>query len=102
MRAEGLEPSSSLEHRLLKPACIPFHHARVDQSRASDCHPGRVRGAEAMNVWTLGAIPEAVEPEEPDVVARLAVEREVGEDLADDGAELVAVTREAGADDDRL
>ena len=28
MRAEGLEPTRSLEHRHLKPACLPFHHAR--------------------------------------------------------------------------
>ena len=28
MRAEGLEPSRSFEHRHLKPACLPFHHAR--------------------------------------------------------------------------
>ena len=29
MRAEGLEPSSSLEHRHLKPACLPsLHRAR--------------------------------------------------------------------------
>ena len=79
MRAEGLEPSSSREHRLLKPACLPFHHARGRQCRGSSS--------------------EAVEAKELDVVARLAVEREVGEDLADDGAELVAVAGEAGADD---
>ena len=30
MRAEGFEPPSSLEHRHLKPACIPFHHARAN------------------------------------------------------------------------
>ncbi len=30
VRAEGLEPSSSHEHRHLKPACLPkFHHARA-------------------------------------------------------------------------
>ena len=29
MRAEGLEPSRSFEHRHLKPACLPFHHARA-------------------------------------------------------------------------
>jgi hypothetical protein len=28
VRAEGFEPSRSLEHRHLKPACLPFHHAR--------------------------------------------------------------------------
>ncbi len=28
VRAEGFEPSSPLEHRLLRPACLPFHHAR--------------------------------------------------------------------------
>ena len=28
MRAEGFEPTRSLEHRHLKPACLPFHHAR--------------------------------------------------------------------------
>ena len=28
MRAEGFEPSRSSEHRHLKPACLPFHHAR--------------------------------------------------------------------------
>ena len=28
MRAEGLEPTRSSEHRHLKPACLPFHHAR--------------------------------------------------------------------------
>ena len=28
VRAEGLEPTRSLEHRHLKPACLPFHHAR--------------------------------------------------------------------------
>src|SRR5690349_11175199 len=28
MRAEGFEPPRSLEHRHLKPACLPFHHAR--------------------------------------------------------------------------
>ncbi len=42
---------------------------------------------------------ESVEPEEPDVVSRRAVDREVGEDLADDRAELVPVTGEPGADD---
>jgi len=34
---------------------------------------------------------EAVEPEELDVVARRAVEDEVGEDLADDRAEFESV-----------
>jgi hypothetical protein len=29
VRAEGLEPSRSLEHRHLKPARIPFRHARA-------------------------------------------------------------------------
>ena len=29
VRAEGLEPSSSLEHRHLKPARFPFRHARA-------------------------------------------------------------------------
>lgn len=28
VRAEGFEPTRSLEHRHLKPACLPFHHAR--------------------------------------------------------------------------
>ena len=28
MRAKGVEPSRSFEHRHLKPACLPFHHAR--------------------------------------------------------------------------
>ena len=28
VRAEGFEPSSSFEHRLLRPTCLPFHHAR--------------------------------------------------------------------------
>ena len=28
VRAEGLEPTRSSEHRHLKPACLPFHHAR--------------------------------------------------------------------------
>ena len=43
---------------------------------------------------------EAVEAEEADVVARSAVGRQVGEDLADDRAELEAVAGEAGPDDD--
>jgi len=47
----------------------------------------------------LGAA-EAVEPQEADVVARVAVGRKVGEDLADDGAELEAVAGEAAPDDD--
>ena len=35
VRAEGVEPSCPREHRLLRPACLPFHHARVpDQSRS--------------------------------------------------------------------
>ena len=33
MRAEGFEPSRSLEHRHLKPACLPFHHARKRHKR---------------------------------------------------------------------
>ena len=45
---------------------------------------------------------EATQPEQPDVVPGLAVEREVGEDLADDGAELEPVTGEPGADDGEL
>ncbi|GAS95600.1 related to D-amino acid oxidase [Mycolicibacterium canariasense] len=28
VRAVGFEPTRSLEHRHLKPACLPFHHAR--------------------------------------------------------------------------
>ena len=43
---------------------------------------------------------ERSSPEQRDVVARAAVEREVGEDLADDAAELEAVAGEAGGDDD--
>ena len=44
-RAEGLEPSSSLEHRRLKPARLPFHHAREHpQSRQQ----GRRSGTSSM------------------------------------------------------
>ena len=42
---------------------------------------------------------QASEPQELDVVAGGPIEREVGDDLADDGAELEAVAREAGCDD---
>ena len=43
---------------------------------------------------------ESVEREEADVVASHAVDREVGEDLADDRCELVAVARLAGEERD--
>ena len=36
MRAEGLEPTSSFEHRHLKPACLPFHHARSVVNRTAE------------------------------------------------------------------
>jgi SAM-dependent methyltransferase len=53
-------------------------------------------------LWVLARRPssrsEPVQTEEPDVVARGAVDREVGEDLADHRAELVAVEREPRAD----
>lgn len=29
VRAVGFEPTRSFEHRHLKPACLPFHHARI-------------------------------------------------------------------------
>ena len=35
VRAEGVEPSRSLEHRHLKPACLPFHHARSGADRTA-------------------------------------------------------------------
>jgi DNA-binding transcriptional regulator of glucitol operon len=35
VRAEGFEPSRSLEHRHLKPACLPFHHARKPHERTA-------------------------------------------------------------------
>ena len=41
------------------------------------------------------------EPQELDVVVRRSVERELGDDLADDRGELEAVAREAGGDDGR-
>jgi DNA-binding transcriptional regulator of glucitol operon len=42
VRAEGFEPSRSLEHRHLKPACLPFHHARAPRDRTA-CTVQRVR-----------------------------------------------------------
>jgi hypothetical protein len=45
-----------------------------------------------------GADREAVEPEETDVVARRAVDGEVGHDLADDAGELVPVPAARGSD----
>ncbi len=42
MRAEGLEPPSSFEHRHLKPACLPFHHARA---RTKSRPPESIRSA---------------------------------------------------------
>ena len=33
MQAEGLEPSRSFEHRHLKPARMPFRHARAPSDR---------------------------------------------------------------------
>lgn len=42
---------------------------------------------------------QASEPQKLDVVARGPVERELGDDLADDRAELEAVARETGGDD---
>jgi hypothetical protein len=41
MRAEGLEPPSSCEHRLLRPACFPFHHARFEASVVVPLHAVR-------------------------------------------------------------
>ena len=35
MRAEGLEPSSSLEHRLLRPGCLPFPPPPPPQCRCN-------------------------------------------------------------------
>ena len=35
VRAEGFEPSRSSEHRHLKPACLPFHHARKPHERTA-------------------------------------------------------------------
>jgi hypothetical protein len=41
VRAVGFEPTRSLEHRHLKPACLPFHHARgvpiVPAQRGDEC-----------------------------------------------------------------
>src|SRR3954468_3601739 len=48
----------------------------------------------------LTPVAEAGEPQEVDLVPRVAVDGEAGEDLADDGAELEAVAREAASDDD--
>ena len=38
VRAEGFEPSRSFEHRHLKPACLPFHHARRAHERTAFDH----------------------------------------------------------------
>jgi hypothetical protein len=35
VRAEGFEPSRSFEHGHLKPACLPFHHARKLHERTA-------------------------------------------------------------------
>src|SRR3954447_1815926 len=35
MRAEGLEPPRAHAHRHLKPACLPFHHARLQPEQFS-------------------------------------------------------------------
>jgi hypothetical protein len=35
VRAEGLEPSRSFEHRHLKPARMPFRHARASASQTT-------------------------------------------------------------------
>ena len=51
MRAEGLEPPSSCEHRLLRPACFPFHHARF----------GRTHETAAIALAARG-VPFEVEP----------------------------------------
>lgn len=36
MRAGGLEPPRPCSHRLLRPACLPFHHARAGKAAAGD------------------------------------------------------------------
>jgi hypothetical protein len=41
MRAEGLEPPRAFAHRHLKPACLPFHHAR--DALTWDCEAQRAR-----------------------------------------------------------
>jgi hypothetical protein len=55
VRAEGFEPSRSLEHRHLKPACLPFHHARslpivpllvIDKSIGDPPYLGLITSAE--------------------------------------------------------
>ena len=35
VRAEGFEPSRSLKHRHLKPACLPFRRARNARDRTA-------------------------------------------------------------------
>ena len=55
VRAEGFEPSRSFEHRHLKPACLPFHHARAQRSyrcaRRRICSSGLVAPDSVMSPY---------------------------------------------------
>jgi hypothetical protein len=96
--AMGLGPIGlrSLEVRVLPPALVRKVGIRpaADSDRVRPLRRRRFAAAIASLPST-----EASQFEEVDVVAGLAVEHEVGEDLAHDRAELETVTREPGCDD---
>ena len=81
MRAEGFEPPRAFAHRLLRPACLPFHHARATapvlaERLRSGSHarvPKSVKGAVSKaaarkSLWVRVPPGIAMAPEPPRIV----------------------------------
>jgi len=79
-------------------ACVPLPAAQLlfDNQSYRTASPDQGCSSSGLRSEAL----KAVEPEETDVVAGPTVHRKVGHDLADDAAELVAMTGARGGDGD--